>query len=170
MGCNYLSLFNSKRQLNYISWITNFGNWVCVDVITYPHPNHYSGFANIGQQTRPHMTKVGDSNVIYFDVIQDSVKNLAVKGWNITPCIHNITVDIKGPFHWRGLTLIPAWISNHMLSKMWYEITYPFPNLYGATVEVWEWIRNFIPYFIYKGSNYLSMLGFKLMQVNKKGP
>ena len=25
------------------------------------------------------------------------------------------------------------------------EITYPFPNLNGATVEVWEWKRNFIP-------------------------
>ena len=29
---------------------------------------------------------------------------------------------------------------------MWNEITYPFPN-YGCTVEVWEWISNFIPHF-----------------------
>ena len=27
------------------------------------------------------------------------------------------------------------------------EITYPFPNFNGATVEVWEWISNFIPLF-----------------------
>ena len=27
-----------------------------------------------------------------------------------------------------SLTLIPGWISNHMTSKVWDEITYPFPN------------------------------------------
>ena len=27
-------------------------------------------------------------------------------------------------------------------------MTYPFPNFNGYTVEVWEWIRNLIPYFI----------------------
>ena len=34
-----------------------------------------------------------------------------------------------------------------MPSKVWYGITYPFPNIIGAAVEVWEWIRN-IPYVI----------------------
>ena len=28
------------------------------------------------------------------------------------------------------------WISNHMPSKVWDEITYPFLNFNGATVEV----------------------------------
>ena len=32
-----------------------------------------------------------------------------------------------------------------MPSKVWDEITYPFPNFNGATVEVWEWISNFDP-------------------------
>ena len=36
----------------------------------------------------------------------------------------------------------------HMPSKVWDEITYPFPNFNVATVEVWEWINNFIPHFI----------------------
>ena len=31
---------------------------------------------------------------------------------------------------------------------MWDEITYPFPNVNDATVEVWEWISNFILHFI----------------------
>ena len=30
---------------------------------------------------------------------------------------------------------------------MWDEITYPFLNFNGATVEVYEWISNFLPYF-----------------------
>ena len=31
-----------------------------------------------------------------------------------------------------------------MFSKVWNEITYPFPDFNGYTVEVWEWISNFI--------------------------
>ena len=46
-------------------------------------------------------------------------------------------------FHW-----IPPWTSNHMPSREWDEITYPFPNFNGCTVEVWEWIRNFISHLI----------------------
>ena len=50
------------------------------------------------------------------------------------------------PFNWHGLALIPAWICNHIHYKMWDEINYPFLNFNGATVEVWEWISNFIPH------------------------
>ena len=32
-----------------------------------------------------------------------------------------------------------------MLSKVWNEITYPFSTFKCATVEVWEWISNFMP-------------------------
>ena len=54
----------------------------------------------------------------------------------------------SGPFYCHALTLIPAWISNHMARKVWDEITYPFPNFNSCTVEVWEWISHFIPHFI----------------------
>ena len=47
-----------------------------------------------------------------------------------------------------GLTLIPAWLSNYIHCKVWDEITYLFLNFNGATVEVYEWISNFIPHFI----------------------
>ena len=38
----------------------------------------------------------------------------------------------------HGLTLIQAWMSNHMPGKVWdgITITYPFLNFNGATVEV----------------------------------
>ena len=52
------------------------------------------------------------------------------------------------PFYWYGLNLISAWISNHMPNKVCNEITYPFPNFNGCTVEAWEWMINFIPHFI----------------------
>ena len=41
-----------------------------------------------------------------------------------------------GPFYWYGLTLILAWISNYIHYKVWDEITNPFLNFNGATVEV----------------------------------
>ena len=43
---------------------------------------------------------------------------------------------------------IPAWISNYIHYKVCDEITYPYPNFNGATIEVWEWISNFITHFI----------------------
>ena len=39
-------------------------------------------------------------------------------------------------FYQHGLTLIQAWISNHMPSNVLVEITYPFQNFYDAAVEV----------------------------------
>ena len=35
-----------------------------------------------------------------------------------------------------------------MPSKVWDDITYPFPSLNGYTVEVWKWISNYITHFI----------------------
>ena len=56
------------------------------------------------------------------------------------------SVYIRGPFHLHGLTLTPAAISNYIHYNVWDESTYPFPNFNSATVEVWEWISNFIPH------------------------
>ena len=47
-----------------------------------------------------------------------------------------IRLKTCGPFYLHGLTLIPAWISNHIHYKVWDEITYPFLNFNGCTVEV----------------------------------
>ena len=45
---------------------------------------------------------------------------------------------VQGPLllEWFNFSLIPAWISNHMPGKVWNEITYPFLNFNGCTVEV----------------------------------
>ena len=56
-----------------------------------------------------------------------------------------------------------------MPCKLWDEITYPFLNFNDCTVEVYEWISNFVPHFIYV-CNYLTMLGLKLNHVSKSGP
>ena len=36
----------------------------------------------------------------------------------------------------------------HPQTSTWDEPTHPFPNSNGCTVEVWEWISNFISHFI----------------------
>ena len=50
---------------------------------------------------------------------------------------------------------------------MWGEITYPFPNFNGVTVEVWERINSFTPHF--SGKGLLTHVGLKLIHVSKKG-
>ena len=40
-----------------------------------------------------------------------------------------------GLFYLHALTVIPAWVSNHIQCKMWDEITYPLPCVNGTTVE-----------------------------------
>ena len=41
------------------------------------------------------------------------------------------------------------------------------PKLQCCTIEVWEWMSNFILH--YNGCDYLFMLGFKLIHVSKRG-
>ena len=50
----------------------------------------------------------------------------------------------RGPFYWYGLTLIPAWINNHMPKKVWDGVIYSFANFKSCTIEVREWTSNFI--------------------------
>ena len=44
--------------------------------------------------------------------------------------------NTRGPFYEHGLTLIPVWMNNYVHCKMLVQITYPFSNLNGATVEI----------------------------------
>ena len=44
-------------------------------------------------------------------------------------------------------SLIPSWINSYIKYTVWDEITFLFPDFNGTTVEVWEWISNFIPHF-----------------------
>ena len=81
------------------------------------------------------------------------------------PCSH----VLWGPFYWHGLTLIPAWISNHMPIKVWDEVTYPFPICPQLHVEVWEWVSDFIPYFIKDVIAY-TCWDLKLIHVSKRAP
>ena len=43
-----------------------------------------------------------------------------------------------GPFYYYGFTLIAETINNDINYKVFDEITYSFPNLSSATVEIWD--------------------------------
>ena len=45
------------------------------------------------------------------------------------------------------INLIPK-ISNYAHYEVWDEITYPFLNYNGCTIDVWEWINKFVQHSI----------------------
>ena len=60
-------------------------------------------------------------------------------------------------------------MSNYTYFKEWDEITFPFPNFSGCTVEVWGWMSYFIPHFT--GISLLIHVGhFEFIHVNKGVP
>ena len=40
------------------------------------------------------------------------------------------------PIYYYGSIQIPAWISNYIHYEVWGDITYPFLNFNGCTIEV----------------------------------
>ena len=62
------------------------------------------------------------------DLVMQAVRT----SWDVLP----LTQFTWGPFYYHRLTLIPVWISNHMPTKIWDEITYSFPNFNGITAEL----------------------------------
>ena len=47
-----------------------------------------------------------------------------------------VLLEIRAPFYYDGLTVIPAWINYYTHYNVWDEITYPFLNFNGCTVDV----------------------------------
>ena len=94
--------------------------------------------------------------------------------WELLHCFRHLCYPLMYrcssgyyPFYIHGLTLLPAWISNHMPSKMWDEINHPFPNFNGGcTVEVWEWMSNLISHFMMDEITYPSCDWSQTMLVN----
>ena len=62
-------------------------------------------------------------------------------------CTFCMDTHIKDPFYKHRLTFITTSITMYSRYKIWDEITHLFPTFNGTTIEVWEWISNFVPYF-----------------------
>ena len=71
------------------------------------------------------------------DVITDfNLIMITTQEKKIPPCTHFTNRDL------------PAWINKYIYYKEWDEITKPFTNFTGATVEVWEWMIDFIAHLL----------------------
>ena len=99
------------------------------------------------------------------------------KSWLVWEMVWHQTGDKPSPkpkpmmtlFKYANMvTRVSPWLSNQMPSKVWVEIIYPFSNFNGSTIEVWEWLSNFIPHFNDE-CNYLSILGLKWIHASKRG-
>ena len=58
---------------------------------------------------------------------------------------HIVLTCVPGPLLLTCTDLILTWKDDY---KFWHKSTYPFPNLIGSTIDGWENIYDFVPYFI----------------------
>ena len=120
-----------------IDWIHKFHNVA----ISYPTMLH-------SEQKCAHFCSEWSIVGIWNRCILGIVK-LFIMQWKSTYNRYAIGIAMTWvPFYWYGLTLISAWISNHMPCKICDEITYPFSNFNISRVEVFEWISTFIPHIV----------------------
>ena len=87
-----------------------------------------------------------------FHVLQKicHIKNI-ITIYLVYTCYQGISTDViitQGSLLLTWINLIPAWISTYIHYKVWDEITYPFRNFNYCSVEVWEWINDFISHFM----------------------
>ena len=59
-----------------------------------------------------------------------------------------MAADDLGPLLLTWFNLNPSMDNVYIHCKVWDEFTYPFLNFNGCTIEVYEWISNFIPHVI----------------------
>ena len=77
--------------------------------------------------------------IVYYSRVPNPAVTISSRGWYWL-CRINTSVFHKN----RGF---PAWVGNHTPINVWNEIIYPFSNFNCCTIEVWEWISNFIKHF-----------------------
>ena len=125
--CNYLARLNGKSEVNLIIiWYFDVMTWKRFSDY-WPHKRpamqifNVFCIASLSKLLNKQLSRTGDME--RYDTHTT---------WYVVPP----SVNAWGPFYKHGLTFIPAWISNYIHYKDWDEITYPFPNFNGGTVEV----------------------------------
>ena len=152
------SLISFEWNIHEINSISLKYTWKCLRLCfleKYFH-NCYSIQKEIQRRwfhQRSYSVTVAYSNNLIDNLIQDTghitvviFHNLATIGCSFVKCQGN-HIHLALPCR-AWINLISAWMSNHMASKVCDEITYPFWNFKGCTIEVWERMINFIPHFI----------------------
>ena len=78
--------------------------------------------------------QVEENNTVSQQLLHDFFVNMikshckfAIVKWHYVFC--GCSLCFLCPLYWYGLTLITVWISNHMSSEVWDEMSYLFPNV-----------------------------------------
>ena len=93
-------------------------------------------------EKRPHSTKISPRGArINYSAVKDIIVALIANILEQKQCRDYVfsgkTNDISGPFCGHGFNFnFAAWKINYVHYNVWDEITYPFLNVNGATVEV----------------------------------
>ena len=74
------------------------------------------------------------------------ILHVCLIGSDAYDCLSCLVVTLMSVGKIHLYTTATAWISNHMPSKVSHDITDPFLNFNGCTVEVWVRKSNFIPH------------------------
>ena len=85
--------------------------------------------------------------ILWLNVVNYYIAHSSLDRCRVLTCSKIHHLDIGLPLLTRIHLVIPALTNNYIRHKVPDEITYPFPNFNGCTVEAWEWISNFIPQF-----------------------
>ena len=71
---------------------------------------------------------------------QASIRKLSARYALVMNAAHDISgawlESLCGPFYLHELTVIPVWMDNYIHYKVWDGITYHFPNVNGAALNV----------------------------------
>ena len=115
----YGSLFLGVSLLRKYHWFRHCWFVVEQESIAYKNGN-------------PDTHRIYEVTSRYRDTVYIPYRNL------IITLFTNATIPTRtsSPFYEHGLTLIPAWISNHIHGNIWDGINHPFLNFNGANVEV----------------------------------
>ena len=99
---------------------------------------------------------------ILHQMLRISVMKFNLEIWSQITVYLNEWSQLPGThFTKAGVTLTSAGISNHIPSKSWDEITYPFSKFNTCSIKVWKWISNSILFFI------MYVMTFQCLDLNK---
>ena len=142
--------------------MTNYISWFSANVIIYPCHQH-----NTASKRRPWTGSDFFIHCAKENAFSSAQLNLSYISISLHFTQIAMVIMQQNFLETRGALL--TWISNHIYSKVWYEITYFIPKL-----QRWNhWSLGMHKKFhttLYNGFDYLSMLGLRWIHVIKMGP
>ena len=82
------------------------------------------------------MIDLSDVGAQCFHSVNVRIQSKRYVNWEYSVITLFMKVISRATFTKHELTMISAWMNNHVSNKLWNEIIYIFPNFYGAPIVV----------------------------------